>query len=99
LSGGTGTRFGPVPIYFSKPFMKFGGKSIKEQVIEQGQACGTNELLIVTYQDHLFLTQNLVGEMRDPPSTSFLLKLKGRNTALTIALAALSVTKYHGSRQ
>lgn len=97
LSGGAGTRLWPVSRQaYPKPFMKLGGKSLLEQAIERGQACGTDELLIVTNQDHLFLTQNLVGEMRDPPRTSYLLEPKGRNTAPAIALAALDVAKAHG---
>jgi mannose-1-phosphate guanylyltransferase len=75
LSGGAGTRLWPVSSQaYPKPFMRFGGKSLLEQAIERGQACGADELLIVTNQDHLFLTQSLVGEMRDPPSTSYLLE-------------------------
>lgn len=97
LSGGAGTRLWPVSRQaYPKPFMKFGGKSLLEQAIERGQACGTDELLIVTNQVHLFLTQSLVGEMRDPPRTSYLLEPKGRNTAPAIALAALAVAETHG---
>lgn len=97
LSGGAGTRLWPVSRQaYPKPFMKFGGKSLLEQAIERGQACGTDELLIVTNQDHLFLTQNLVGEMHDPPRTSYLLEPKGRNTGPAIALAALAVAETHG---
>lgn len=76
--------------------MKFGGISLLQQAIERGQACGTDELLIVTNQDHLFLTQNLVGEMWNPPRTDYLLEPKGRNTAPAIALAALAVAQKHG---
>jgi len=98
LSGGAGTRLWPVSRQgYPKPFMKFGGKALLEQAIARGQACGTDELLVVTNQDHLFLTQNLIGEMRDPPRTSYLLEPKGRNTAPAIALAALAVAKQHGS--
>ena len=76
--------------------MKLGGSALLEQAIARGQACGTDEVLIVTNQDHLFLTQNLVAEMGDPPHVSYLLEPKGRNTAPAIALAALAVAEQHG---
>lgn len=98
LSGGAGTRLWPVSRQaYPKPFMKFGGKALLEQAIARGQACGTDELLVVTNQDHLFLTQNLVSEMTDPPHTRYLLEPKGRNTAPAIALAALAVAHQHGA--
>jgi mannose-1-phosphate guanylyltransferase len=98
LSGGAGTRLWPVSRQaHPKPFMKFGGKALLEQAIARGQACGTDELLVVTNQDHLCLTQNLVSEMTDPPHTRYLLEPKGRNTAPAIALAALAVAQQHGA--
>lgn len=98
LSGGAGTRLWPVSRQaYPKPFMKLGGKALLEQAIIRGQACGTDELLVVTNQDHLFLTQNLVSEMTDPPHTRYLLEPKGRNTAPAIALAALAVAQQHGA--
>lgn len=97
LSGGAGTRLWPASRQaYPKPFMKLGGSALLEQAIERGQACGTEELLIVTNQDHLFLTQNLVAEMAQPPRVSYLLEPKGRNTAPAIALAALAVAQQHG---
>jgi mannose-1-phosphate guanylyltransferase / mannose-6-phosphate isomerase len=97
LSGGAGTRLWPVSRQvYPKPFMKLGGTALLEQSITRAQACGTDELLIVTNQDHLFLSQNLVSEMPTPPSVSYLLEPKGRNTAPAIALAALIVAAKHG---
>lgn len=70
LSGGTGTRLWPASRQANpKPFMKLGGRALLEQAIARGQACGTDEVLIVTNQDHLFLTQNLVSEMVVPPES------------------------------
>ena len=98
LSGGAGRRLWPVSRQtYPKPFMKLAGKALLEQAIERGQACGTDELLVVTNQDHLFLTQNLISEMSDPPHTSYLLEPIGRNTGPAIALAALAVHEEHGS--
>jgi mannose-1-phosphate guanylyltransferase / mannose-6-phosphate isomerase len=97
LSGGAGTRLWPASRQaYPKPFMKLGGASLLEQAIARGQACGTDDVLIVTNQDHLFLTQNLVAEMAQPPRASYLLEPKGRNTAPAIALAALAVAQQHG---
>lgn len=97
LSGGAGTRLWPVSRQaYPKPFMKLGGSALLEQAIARGQACGTEDVLIVTNQDHLFLTQNLVAEMSDAPRVSYLLEPKGRNTAPAIALAALSVEQQYG---
>ena len=97
LSGGAGTRLWPASRQaYPKPFMKLGGSALLEQAIARGQACGTDDVLIVTNQDHLFLSQNLVAEMGDPPHVSYLLEPKGRNTAPAIALAALTVAQQHG---
>ncbi len=97
LSGGAGTRLWPASRQaFPKPFMQLGGKALLEQAISRGQACSAEDLLIVTNQDHFFLTQSLITEMNDPPRTSYLLEPKGRNTAPAIALAALDVAQNHG---
>jgi len=97
LSGGAGTRLWPASRQaYPKPFMKIGGRALLEQAISRGQACGVEDVLIVTNQEHLFLTQNLVAEMSDAPRVSYLLEPKGRNTAPAIALAALTVEQQHG---
>lgn len=97
LSGGAGTRLWPVSRQaHPKPFMKFGGSALLEQAISRGQACGIDDVMVVTNQDHLFLSQNLVAEMADPPHVSYVLEPKGRNTAPAIALAALAVAQQHG---
>ena len=97
LSGGAGTRLWPASRQaYPKPFMKLGGSALLEQAIARGQACGTDDVLIVTNQEHLFLSQNLVAEMEQPPRVSYLLEPKGRNTAPAIALAALAVAQQHG---
>ena len=97
LSGGAGTRLWPASRQgYPKPFMKLGGSALLEQAISRGQACGTDDLLVVTNQDHLFLTQGLLADMSDPPNAHFLLEPKGRNTAPAIALAALACQASHG---
>src|SRR3990167_2637500 len=97
LSGGAGTRLWPASRQaYPKPFMKLGGSALLEQAITRGQACGTDDLLIVTNQDHLFLTQGLLSDMADPPRARYLLEPKGRPTAPAIALAALDCPATHG---
>jgi len=97
LSGGAGTRLWPASRQgYPKPFMKLGGVALLEQAITRGQACGTDDVLIVTNQDHFYLTQDLVGEMTAPPHASYLLEPEGRNTAPAIALAALACAQAHG---
>lgn len=97
LSGGAGTRLWPASRQaYPKPFMKMGGCTLLQQAIVRGQACGTGELLVVTNQDHLFLTKNVVSEIGDPPQAHYLLEPKGRNTGPAIALAALQCARQHG---
>ena len=97
LSGGAGTRLWPASRQaFPKPFITLGGSPLLQQAIERGQACGADETLIVTNQDYLFLTRDLLASLQDPPKTRYLLEPKGRNTAPAIALAALACAQSHG---
>jgi mannose-1-phosphate guanylyltransferase/mannose-6-phosphate isomerase len=97
LSGGAGTRLWPASRQaFPKPFMKVGGQPLLAQAIARGQACGTDELLVITNQDHLFLTRDLLEHLADPPNAHFLLEPQGRNTGPAIALAALCCAATHG---
>ena len=98
LSGGAGTRLWPVSRQaLPKPFMQLGGSALLEQAIDRGQACGTDELYVVTNQDYHFLTKSLIARMDDAPHARYILEPKGRNTAPAIALAALAVQQNHGS--
>lgn len=97
LSGGAGTRLWPVSRQaYPKPFLQLGGSSLLEQAIDRGRACGADELLLVTNEDHYHLSRTLLAQMQDAPTTHFLLEPKGRNTAPAIALAALSCAARHG---
>ncbi|MDE2606459.1 MAG: mannose-1-phosphate guanylyltransferase/mannose-6-phosphate isomerase [Burkholderiales bacterium] len=97
LSGGAGTRLWPASRQgFPKPFMKLGGSSLLAQAIARAQDCGTDELLLITNEDYLFLSKEVIEELDDPPTTHYLLEPKGRNTAPAIALAALQCEKLHG---
>ncbi|WP_307616814.1 mannose-1-phosphate guanylyltransferase/mannose-6-phosphate isomerase [Variovorax boronicumulans] len=94
LSGGAGSRLWPASRQaFPKPFMKIGDSTLLQQAVERGQACGTGDLMVVTNKDHLFLTKDVLGQMSDPPATTFLLEPKGRNTGPAIALAALQCVR------
>jgi mannose-1-phosphate guanylyltransferase len=76
--------------------MKVGGSTLLQQAVERGQACGTGEVMIVTNKDHQFLTQDVLGQMADPPNATLLLEPKGRNTGPAIALAALQCVRQFG---
>ena len=76
--------------------MHLGGSSLLQQAIERGQACGTDNHMIVTNQDYLFLTRNVIQQLSDPPHARYILEPKGRNTAPAIALAALACEKENG---
>ncbi len=98
LSGGAGARLWPVSRQaLPKPFMKLGESTLLQQAVERGQACGTDDVIIVTNQDYLFLTRDVLAHMADAPKASCLLEPKGRNTAPAIALAALACARDHGS--
>src|SRR5204862_7560251 len=97
LSGGAGTRLWPASRQaYPKPFMKLGGQPLLAQAILRGQACGTDELLVITNQDHLFLSKGVIDDLSDPPNTHFLLEPNGRNTGPAIAMAALHCAATHG---
>ena len=76
--------------------MHVGGSVLLQQAIERGQACGTDDAIIVTNQDHQLLTRDVISGLTDPPHVRYLLEPKGRNTAPAIALAALVCAQAHG---
>ena len=76
--------------------MQVGGSALLQQAIERGQACGTDDAIIVTNQDYLFLSRDVMAGLTDPPHVHYLLEPKGRNTAPAIALAALACAQAHG---
>jgi mannose-1-phosphate guanylyltransferase len=78
-----------------KPFMEVAGKQLLAHALERA-AFIADEALIVTNQDHYFLTENLLKETPKAPKVSYLLEPKGRNTAPAIALAVRHIQKAHG---
>lgn len=98
LSGGAGSRLWPASRQaFPKPFMKIGNSTLLQQAVERGQACGIEDVMIVTNKDHLFLTKDVLRQMVDPPQATLLLEPKGRNTAPAIALAALQCARQYSA--
>ena len=96
LSGGAGTRLWPISRRMHpKPFMEVAGKPLLAHALERA-ALIADEALIVTNQDHYFLTENLLKETPKAPKVSYLLEPKGRNTAPAIALAVRHIQKTHG---
>lgn len=96
LSGGAGTRLWPVSRrMYPKPFMEVAGKPLLAHALERA-AFIADEALIVTNQDHYFLTENLLKQTPRAPKVSYLLEPKGCNTAPAIALAVRHIRKAHG---
>ena len=96
LSGGAGTRLWPVSRRMHpKPFMEVAGKPLLAHALERA-ALIADEALIVTNQDHYYLTENLLKDTPEAPKVSYLLEPKGRNTAPAIALAVRHIQKTHG---
>ena len=96
LSGGAGSRLWPVARRMHpKPFMEVAGKPLLAHALERATSI-SDEALVVTNQDHYFLTENLLKETPKAPKVSYLLEPKGRNTAPAIALAVRHIQKAHG---
>jgi mannose-1-phosphate guanylyltransferase/mannose-6-phosphate isomerase len=97
LSGGAGTRLWPASRQaYPKPFMTLGGSTLLQQAIERGMDCGTEDVLIVTNQEYLYLSKSVIAQMPAQPRATYLLEPKGRNTAPAIAIAALNVAEQYG---
>lgn len=97
LSGGAGTRLWPVSRRMQpKPFKEVAGKPLLSHALERASLV-SDEVLIVTNQDHYYLTENLRRETLSSLKVSYLLEPKGRNTAPAIALAVRHVQKAHGN--
>ncbi len=96
LSGGAGARLWPVSRRMRpKPFMLVAGKPLLAHAVERAGLIA-DDLLIVTNQDHYFLTEKLLQQTPAAPKASFMLEPKGRNTAPAIALAVRHIQKTHG---
>ena len=77
LSGGAGSRLWPVSRRMHpKPFMEVAGKPLLAHALERA-ALIADEALIVTNQDHYYLTENLLRETSRVPQVSYLLNQRG----------------------
>ena len=95
LSGGAGTRLWPVSRRLHpKPFMKVAGKPLLAHALERA-ALVSDEVLIMTNQEHYFLTENLLNATAKRPNVSYLLEPQGRNTAPAIALAVRHIKEMY----
>ena len=98
LSGGAGTRLWPVSRrLFPKPFLNVAGKPLLQHALERA-ALISDAAVIVTNQEHYFLTEDLRAKMPklDTLDLSYLLEPEGRNTAPAIALATRHIQAAHG---
>ena len=96
LSGGAGERLWPISRRMHpKPFMEVAGKPLLANALERA-ALVADEALIVTNQDHYFLTENVLKKEEKALKVSYLLEPKGRNTAPAIALAVRHIQRAHG---
>ena len=96
LSGGAGSRLWPVSRRMHpKPFMEVAGNPLLAHALARA-ALIADEAVIMTNQDHYFLTEKLHKETDRAPHVSYLLEPKGRNTAPAIALAVRHIQKAHG---
>ena len=96
LSGGAGTRLWPISRRLHpKPFMEVAGKPLLAHALARAELIA-DEALIVTNQDHYFLTENLLKDAEKALKVSYLLEPKGRNTAPAIALAVRHIEKNYG---
>ena len=96
LSGGAGSRLWPVSRRMHpKPFIEVAGKPLLAHALERASLI-SGEAIIVTNQDHYFLTEKLLKQTPKALKVSYLLEPKGRNTAPAIALAVRHVQKAYG---
>lgn len=75
--------------------MEVAGKPLLAHALERATLI-SDEAVIVTNQDHYFLTESLLKATPKAPKVSYLLEPKGRNTAPAIALALRHIQKTHG---
>ena len=98
LSGGAGSRLWPVSRRMHpKPFIEVAGKPLLAHALERASLI-SGEAIIVTNQDHYFLTEKLLKKTPKAPQVSYLLEPKGRNTAPAIALAVRHIQKAYGDK-
>ena len=84
--------YGQSRVAYPKPFIEVAGKPLLAHALERASLI-SGEAIIVTNQDHYFLTEKLLKKTPKAPQVSYLLEPKGRNTAPAIALAVRHIQK------
>ena len=99
LCGGSGTRLWPLSrAGFPKQFLALSGvDSLFQQAVERVNSLVADDIqvgetLVVTNEDHRFLAQDQLRELKSVSAT-LLLEPVGRNTAAALTLAALQATE------
>ena len=97
ISGGAGSRLWPASRHhLPKPFMQVAGKPLLAHAVERGLVQNSQHALVVTNQDHLHLTQNLMAAYAPECTVHYVLEPMGRNTAPAIAQAVLHAREAFG---
>ena len=76
--------------------MEVAGKPLLAHAVDRALVEGAKDLIIVTNQDHLHLSQQLIAEYAPQVNAHFVLEPKGRNTAPAIAQAVHHVIDAFG---
>ena len=98
LAGGSGTRLWPLSREtFPKQFIKLiGNRSLFQETLLRAQGSAqTEDLLVVTNEDHYFLCQDQINEL-SLSNVKIILEPFGRNTAPAAAIAAEYALKEYG---
>ncbi len=98
LAGGSGTRLWPLSRKtFPKQFIKLiGNRSLfQETLLRMQKSKQTEDLLVITNEDHYFLCQDQINELSFS-NVKMILEPFGRNTAPAAAIAAEYALKEYG---
>ncbi len=98
ISGGAGSRLWPASRHLApKPFMEVAGKPLLAHALERALVGHADEVVIVTNQDHLHLSQKLLAAEAPHLNAHYVLEPMGRNTAPAIAQAVHHVMDAFGA--
>ena len=96
LSGGIGARLWPASrALYPKPFMELAGKPLIGHVLDRATLI-SDEALIITNQEHYFLTNHFINNNNYQTKLSYILEPEGRNTAPAIAIGVRHILETHG---
>ena len=96
LSGGAGARLWPASrALYPKPFMELAGKPLIGHVLDRATLV-SDEALIITNQEHYFLTGHFINNNNYQAKLSYILETEGRNTDPAIALGVRHIQETYG---